>query len=368
MNLSGLDCDRFLAESWQRCPRLIRGALPGWQPPLDPDDLAGLACEEGVTARLIHEKQQRWTVRNGPFEESDFAHLGERDWTLLVQDVDKWVPQVSQLLDVFAFLPDWRIDDVMVSFAADGGSVGPHVDHYDVFLLQGTGRRRWQIDQTPDPDLTFREDQDLRILEAFRPTDEWILEPGDILYLPPGIPHFGVGMENCMTWSIGMRAPSCSEILRGVSDRIALTLSESQRYTDAGRKPAESRGQLAPEDIQCFRKTLVQLLSQDDDRLGDALAGFLTEYQLADDPFHAPAGADALPPSVSPNPWARWLYRKMPNNRARVFVNGDCFEVALSTARSLVDERCLDTQTLGAGDNRTVLLWWTHGLVTETAA
>ncbi|WP_196480093.1 cupin domain-containing protein, partial [Xanthomonas translucens] len=188
----GMPAARFLRDYWHKRPLLIRNAFPGFVSPIEPGDLAGLACEEAALSRLIvHDRSNdRWSVRSGPFQESEFPGMPDHDWTLLVQDVDKWDPDIRALLEQFRFLPRWRVDDVMVSFAAPGGSVGAHVDHYDVFLLQAHGQRRWQIDASVSmgrkaPPTDFREDVELKLLRSFSPTHEWLLGPGDMLYLPP---------------------------------------------------------------------------------------------------------------------------------------------------------------------------------------
>jgi len=194
--LGGLTPERFLAEYWQKRPLLVRQAIPGFKSPLSADELAGLACEPEVESRLILEKggSRPWQLEHGPFEEERFATLPESHWTLLVQRVNHWVPAVADLLDHFAFLPSWRLDDIMISYAADQGSVGPHTDQYDVFLLQGAGRRRWQIDASVTDESPLLDHPDLRILAQFHATDEWVLEPGDLLYLPPGLAHYGVAL------------------------------------------------------------------------------------------------------------------------------------------------------------------------------
>src|SRR5690348_10259631 len=160
----GMPAARFLSDHWQKRPLLIRNAFPDFVPPLRPDDLAGLACEELALSRIVlrDEKRDTWSLRNGPFTESDFAALPASHWTLLVQDVDKWDGDVAALLDHFTFLPSWRIDDVMVSYATDGGGVGAHLDQYDVFLLQGIGKRRWRISTDPHAPPDFREDSELK--------------------------------------------------------------------------------------------------------------------------------------------------------------------------------------------------------------
>ncbi|HRN60119.1 MAG TPA: cupin domain-containing protein, partial [Chiayiivirga sp.] len=230
----GIPPAAFLRDYWQKHPLLVRGAFPGFTSPISPDDLAGLSCEEGTLGRLIVHRARgdRWQVHSGPFPEDIFASLPERDWTLLVQDVDKWDPDVAALLQHFAFLPRWRIDDVMVSFAAPEGSVGAHVDQYDVFLIQGLGQRRWMIDAGPNPPQAFRKGVELKLLQHFTPTHDWVLEPGDMLYLPPGVPHHGVALDACLTLSVGMRAPSRGELLVDLAETLAERLPETPRYAD----------------------------------------------------------------------------------------------------------------------------------------
>ena len=236
----GMAPETFLRDYWQKQPLLVRNAFPSYQSPIAPEDLAGLACEEGTLSRLVaHDPvTDGWMVRHGPFPEDLFPTLPRHDWTLLVQDVDKWDADVASVIDAFAFLPRWRLDDVMVSFAAPGGSVGAHVDQYDVFLVQAHGRRRWQVDSRPGAPLEFRNDVELRLLRTFEPDHDWVLGPGDMLYLPPGVPHHGVAEDACLTFSVGMRAPSAAELLGDFVDTLAgeakLIITSSTRH--AGRK------------------------------------------------------------------------------------------------------------------------------------
>ena len=193
--LGQLDTRSFLELHWQKRPLLVRGALPGIDPGLNAEELAGLACEDGVDSRLVLERDGRhpWDVRFGPFSRQDFASLPATHWTLLVQEVDRLLPGVAALLEHFRFVPNWRIDDVMVSYAAPGGSVGPHVDNYDVFLIQAAGHRKWSLGAGPLPDpAPCLPDLGLEILESFEPAASWELEPGDMLYLPPRLAHHGV--------------------------------------------------------------------------------------------------------------------------------------------------------------------------------
>jgi 50S ribosomal protein L16 3-hydroxylase len=209
--LGGIDPRQFLEEYWQKKPLLIRAAIPGFTGLLSAEELAGLACEEDVQSRLVTQRQKKWRVEQGPFEEARFLKLPEKDWTLLVQGVNHHMPEASALLQQFDFIPHARLDDLMVSYAPDGGGVGPHFDSYDVFLLQGEGKRLWRVSEQKD--LTLVDGAALRILENFQTEQEWLLEAGDMLYLPPHIAHWGIAVGDCMTYSIGFRAPSAQELV-----------------------------------------------------------------------------------------------------------------------------------------------------------
>ena len=264
--LGGLTARQFLKDYWQRKPLLVRQAIPGFESPISPDELAGLALEEEVESRLVIEHGAHpWELRRGPFEEDTFSQLPERDWTLLVQAVDQFVPEVAELLEQFRFLPSWRIDDVMISFATPGGGVGPHYDNYDVFLLQGHGRRRWRIGQMCDSDSALLEHADLRILADFAQTDEWVLEPGDMLYLPPRLAHFGTAEDDCMTYSVGFRAPSAAEVLTHFTDFLAQFLPDEERYSDAGIQPASDPHQIQRDALDRLKALLAEHMS--DERL-----------------------------------------------------------------------------------------------------
>ncbi|MCK7594797.1 cupin domain-containing protein [Lysobacter sp. CAU 1642] len=276
-----MPASRFLADYWQRHPLLVRGAFAPWDDPLTPEDLAGLACEELALARLIRLDRERddWQVEQGPFEEDRFPGLPDHDWTLLVQDVDKWDPDVAALLGPFGFLPRWRLDDVMVSFAARGGSVGAHTDHYDVFLIQGRGRRRWQIDARADAAQAMREGQALKLLQRFDPSHDWVLEPGDMLYLPPEVPHFGEALDACMTFSVGLRAPSDAELLADLADQLAQDEDGSRRYADPGRPPARDPGLVDDDAIARLRERLRNMVELDDEALATWFGGMITRYR-----------------------------------------------------------------------------------------
>jgi 50S ribosomal protein L16 3-hydroxylase len=267
--LGGISADEFLRDYWQKKPLLIRQAIPGFESPLDPDELAGLSLEEVIESRIVIEHGKTpWELRRGPFSEETFKELPESDWTLLVQAVDQFVPEVAELLEHFKFLPSWRIDDIMISYAAPGGGVGPHFDNYDVFLLQGHGRRRWKIGQTCDADSPLLQHPDLRILAQFEESQDWVLEPGDMLYLPPRVAHYGIAEDECMTYSVGFRAPSAAEVLTHFTDFLAQFLSDEERYSDAGMsavKGSEDQHKIQRDALDRLKQLLQEHMS--DERL-----------------------------------------------------------------------------------------------------
>ena len=257
--LKNLIPDNFLNEYWQKKPLLIRQAIPDFISPLSADELAGLSLEEEVESRLILEKGETpWELRHGPFTEETFSSLPESHWTLLVQAVDHWVPEVHELLEYFRFLPSWRLEDIMISYATDGGNVGPHYDQFDVFLIQAEGKRRWKIGPLYDDQTPMVENTPLHILSEFNVLEDYVLEPGDMLYLPPGIGHHGVAEGECMTISVGFRAPSHRDILMQFTDFVSDQLSESLRYSDADQQPVSNPGRIDEQAIDRIQAVLRQ--------------------------------------------------------------------------------------------------------------
>jgi 50S ribosomal protein L16 3-hydroxylase len=238
----GLDVAAFMRRHWQREPLLVRGAFPGFQDPLAPREVLALAGSADASSRLVRRRGASWSVEHGPISSSRFKQLPRRDWTVLVQDTNHFARGADELLARFDFVPHARIDDVMVSYATPGGSVGPHVDSYDVFLLQGHGKRRWQISRQDDH--SFVPGVDLKILERFMPEEEWVLEAGDMLYLPPGIAHHGVAESECLTWSIGFRAPSNAELAAGFLDFLRDRVMPEGQYRDPGEAPTRHPGEI----------------------------------------------------------------------------------------------------------------------------
>lgn len=275
--LGGISAREFMRDYWQKKPLLVRQAFPDFESPIDPDELAGLALEEEVESRIVLEHGAHpWELRRGPFNEDTFADLPEKDWTLLVQAVDQFVPEVAELLEHFRFLPSWRIDDVMISFATPGGSVGPHFDNYDVFLLQGHGQRNWKIGQMCNSDSPLLDHADLRILAEFEQTGEWTLEPGDMLYLPPRLAHYGVAVDDCLTYSVGFRAPSAAEVLTHFTDFLGQFLPDEERYSDADAEPASDPHQIQHDALDRL-KGLLDKHMNDKDLLLTWFGQFMTE-------------------------------------------------------------------------------------------
>lgn len=259
--LGELSIEEFLRDYWQQKPLLIRQAFPNFQSPLSSNELAGLACDTD-TARLVLEKggSSLWEVRHGPLRKKDFNKLPATHWTLLVNDIEKLLPEFAEIIEPFRFIPDWRIDDLMISYAVDGGSVGPHVDAYDVFLLQAQGKRHWQISHQACAEDNFIPDIDLRIMREFVAEAEWTLEPGDILYLPPDVPHYGVAVGECMTYSIGFRAPSRADLLEDLLGQILEQPAMQERFRDPKRRLQVDPTNLAEDDLERLTEFILEAL------------------------------------------------------------------------------------------------------------
>ena len=345
------DAAAFLCDYWQKKPLLIRNPWSAWRNPLEPDELAGLACEEDVESRLIVQKPKKgpknWNVEHGPVPEARFGKLGKKPWTLLVQAVDTHVPDVAALIAPFRFIPNWRIDDVMVSYAADGGGVGPHYDHYDVFLVQGLGRRRWQVGALCDDATPLLPHDDLRLLADFEVTDEWILEPGDILYVPPRIAHNGIAVgDDCMTYSVGFRAPSHADLIEGWCDDLLAQVQEDDRYTDPDLALQDNPGEISASAIARLHAMVIQALG---DR--DAFARWFGRYNSArKDPEtdfrpEQPVAVEQILTfiadgvTLSRNPASRFSFVRQQQGPVLLFVDGACFECAGGDA-ALAERLC----------------------------
>jgi len=369
--LGGLSPDQFMRRHWQRKPLLIRQALADWRSPVTPAALRRLACNDDVESRLVWREQGEWRMASGPFlppgRSPGKSPLGGRqaegeawdpspcrlpranqpDWTLLVQGVDLFDERIAALRDRFRFIPDARLDDAMISLASQGGGVGPHFDSYDVFLLQARGRRRWQVSQQRD--LSLQPDLPLKVLANFTPEAEYVLEPGDMLYLPPHVAHDGVAeTDDCMTISIGFRSPSQAELARLVLDLAAERLLDDEmagkragRYRDPGQ-PATLTPAALPERLCQAARDEVARLRFDDALVADALGRWLSEPKAGvvfDGPEDAIDLIDAWPVGATLvlDSRTRLLYRGK-----RGYINGEILESAMTTDLCrLADERRL---------------------------
>lgn len=275
--LGDLTLSEFLEDYWQKKPVLIRNAWPNFKPLLTAEELAGLSLEDVIESRLVQEKGETpWQVRSGPFTESDYQNLPASHWTLLIQAIDQWIPEAADLLEHFRFIPSWRIDDLMISYATDQGSVGPHYDQYDVFLLQAEGQREWRIGQMCDEFEPIVEGPKIRLLEEFDETERWVLNPGDMLYLPPRLAHWGIAQGECMTYSIGFRAPSLAELTLATGNDLLMSLGEDARYQDADINADAPTGLITPKAIEQLRTQLFAAIG-DERRLYRVLGSLMTE-------------------------------------------------------------------------------------------
>lgn len=363
--LGGLSPSLFMQRHWQRKPLLVRGAIPGVQPPVPRAELFALAARDDVESRLVEQGADGWRMRRGPFARRALPPLTQPRWTLLVQGLDLHAGAAHALLQQFRFVPEARLDDLMVSHATDGGGVGPHFDSYDVFLLQVQGRRRWRYGRQKD--LALREGVPLKILQRFEPQHEAVLEPGDMLYLPPRYAHDGIAEGECQTCSIGFRAPARNELARDLLQRLADEAGEGDDaptlYGDAGQPAVAAPGEI-PQALQQFAQQAIERALADRDALPRALGESLTEPKATVwfEPGRTPRGGQG----VVLDRRTRMLY-----DARHVFVNGESWRAGGADARlmrRLADARRLTAEELArASDDARDLLaaWceagWAHG-------
>ncbi len=357
MKLNNFDISAFVQEYWQKKPLMIANPWEAWRNPLSADELAGLACEEVVESRLVTSGSDGqgadWVLEHGPIAEQRFATLDESGWTLLVQAVDQYVPDVAKLIEPFRFIPDWRIDDVMVSYAADGGGVGPHFDQYDVFLIQGAGQRRWQIGDVCDEATPLLPHDDLRLLAKFESREEWICEPGDILYVPPGVAHNGIAVgDDCMTYSIGFRAPATSELIGYWSDALLEDLGKDERFADPDLSLQDNPGEIQAEALDRLHDMVRQKM---DDR--ESFERWFGEYgsspkyaEFDNIPEHSLLDADVMARLNEGSllfrcPSSRFLFVRKTGDSLTLFADGQSHDCSGASAR-FAEQLC----ALPAGD------------------
>ena len=358
--LAGLSPQTFMRRHWQKKPLLIRQAIPSVRPPATRAELFALAASDDVDARLIVQGAAGWALRHGPLTRRQLPPLSQPGWTLLVQGVDLHLPAAHALLSKFRFVPDARLDDMMMSYATDAGGVGPHFDSYDVFLLQVQGRRRWRIGRMTD--ATLQPDVPLKILANFEPEQEFVLDPGDMLYLPPRWAHDGVAEGECMTCSIGFRAPNDTEVVREILQRLLETESDDEQsklYRDPGQTATDSPGRV-PAALQAFAGDAVHAWLRDPTALACLLGEWLTEPKPQ--VWFDENASTSTPGGVQLDPRSRMLY-----DDDHVFLNGESYRASGRDAalmRRLADARALDAAALrglSAGARELVTGWLKSG-------
>ena len=287
---TGLTQQQFLNEYWQKKPLLIRQAFTNFQSTITADDLIELACEPDIESRLIEQSEQSgdWLLKSEGLSEQDFDKLPATHWTVLVQDIDKHLPELQPVIDPFRFLPDWRHDDLMASYAPKSGSVGAHTDSYDVFLLQTMGTRRWQVSDQPILQPELITGLDLQILKTFDPDQSWDLAPGDMLYVPPHFAHHGVALDDCITFSIGFRAPSKVEVLDAVTNALLEGNLGQGRYSDPELITAQHTHEISQQAVTKVKQLLHDVIDEADPLIASALGRLVTDtknslIELAED-------------------------------------------------------------------------------------
>lgn len=366
--LGGLKPEQFMKRYWQKKPLLIRQALPDMKPLIERAELLDMLESEEVESRLIVRKGAKWTLKKGPMARKSLPSLKTPDWTVLIQGADLHNDAVHALLQQFRFVPDARLDDLMISYATDGGGVGPHFDSYDVFLLQAQGQRKWRIGRQKKFEL--EEGLPLKILKNFKPEAEFVLNPGDMLYLPPGFAHDGIAMGECMTYSVGFRVPRsaelASELLMGLSEEVAESGGSPQDvlYQDP-HQPAVFQDASVPKALQQFAAKAIAQALQDPQLLNCLLGESLTEPKpnvWFDNPDQ-----DDLPNFVWPSDIRLDRRTKMLFDDKHIFINGESFRAAGQDAkllRKLANDKFLpQVQASKFSENAAELMqaWWEEG-------
>jgi 50S ribosomal protein L16 3-hydroxylase len=343
--LGGISPQQFMKRYWQKKPLLVRQALPQFKALLSRSELLALAADDEVATRLVVQLPSQtpaWQLKHGPFQRKALPPFKQPGWTILLQGVDLHEESVHQLMNQFRFVPDARLDDVMISYATDGGGVGPHIDSYDVFLLQAQGRRLWRIGRQKKPVL--QDGVPLKILTNFVPEDEFVVEPGDLLYLPPGYAHDGIAQGECITYSIGFRIPKKAELARELLQRVAEQAEDELGevlYRDADQPAADQPAEI-PAAMQAFAQKAVQAALQDPLALTRGLGEYMTEPKPN-------VWFESLEEGVTVTACAVRLDRrsKMMFDDEHIFINGESFVAAGRDAdlmRTLANQRNLTAQ------------------------
>lgn len=357
--LGNISVEQFMQNCWQKQPLLIRNAFSQLDELISAEELAGLSLEEDVNARLIietpSETASQWQVAHGPFSERTFQQLPSSHWSLLVQHTDSLDPRINEFLQQFRFIPNWRLDDIMISYASDGGGVGPHFDYYDVLLIQAKGKRRWRLGQHCNDKSPLIDGQPMKILQQFDTTEDWILEAGDMLYVPSQLAHWGEAIGESITYSVGFRAPSYADILLDFAQEKASELSEDQRYRDSEAISHCQVNEIGPDTIAQMQ-TILLSLAQDQTTLTKWLGEYATRLKQDIHPMLDSLDSEELQATrVQLSPYCRTSFASLSDDEALLFVNGQSWRCKKNFADSVSRYAALDYSQLLENEQAIVL-------------
>lgn len=356
LNFSPLTLEQFLNEYWQQKPVLIKGGLVDFNNPLEPDELAGLAAEANIESRLIYQVGDKWQADSGPFE--DYEKYGESHWTLVVQSVNHWIAEAQDFARLFDFIPQWRFDDVMVSFAAPNGGVGPHVDNYDVFICQGSGQRHWRVGDKDNVKEVIAHEKLLHV-EPFEAIIDEVVSAGDVLYIPPGFPHEGYSLDSSMSFSVGYKSTNTTELLSGFADYLIDFDKKPPLLSDAKREVV-NYGEIDASDFSRLQHLLRDAIS-DEKKLSDFLGVYLSqsrsELDLAADEYDYDDWLAIFRETPLQKLYAvKMLYLDASVAQGIFYVDGEReqLDAPVSVVKSLCDCDCIDYSEI---DNEHALRW-----------
>ena len=353
-SLDNLNAEHFLEEYWQKKPLVIKQAFADFESPISADELAGLACEEDVNSRIVIEKDgdHPWQSIYGPMDEDIFSSLPETHWTLLVNDAEKHCPELAWICDQFRFIPEWRFDDLMISYAPEGGSVGPHIDLYDVFILQAKGHRRWMINTQPVDEDNQVAGTNLRVQKEFKIEQEWLLEPGDIIYIPPGVSHHGVATDDCMSISIGFRANSHADMVNDFIAYITQNLPAEYTYKDSDLKTQSHSNEITQDAVERVTDIFKHYLKADHPELIKWFGRYSsdTKTDIHIEPDQIIDTIDELKQLASNqqlcrHPASRFAFSRS-NNKALLFIDGTDYLTSIEFSESLCNDREINLSSL----------------------
>ena len=354
--LGDISRETFMEEYWQKKPVLIRQAFPDFKSPITPDELAGLACEEEVNSRIVMEKdgEHPWFPMFGPMSDEIYASMPKTHWTLVVNDLEKYLPELSWIIDRFRFIPEWRLDDLMISYAADQGSVGPHIDLYDVFILQGMGKRHWQINSQEVTEENQIKETPLRIQKEFQSEEEWIIEPGDMLYLPPGVSHHGISLGESLSYSIGFRATSHADLVNEFIGHITQNLSPQLTYQDPDQRIQEHSNEIKQDALERVTEIFKQYLKPDHPELQRWFGCYMsdTKTNVVTEPEDEVNSIEELKElsnsgTLNRHPASRFAFAQNLDNTL-LFIDGEDYEVNPDFAKALCKQRQIELDELAA--------------------